>query len=55
MLYVLRYINEKPPPLDYVLGVYLVKISLHLIDQARAALIGWTTLQILRRHTVFDH
>jgi hypothetical protein len=46
-------VNEKPTLLDYVLGVYLVKIILLRIDQAKAA--GWTTLQILRRHTLFDH
>ncbi len=44
-------LNANPTPLDYVIGVYSVKIILLLLGKDRPLVpIGWPNLQILRWH-----
>jgi hypothetical protein len=44
-------LNANPTSLDYVIGVYSVKISLLLLGKDRPLVpIGWPNLQILRWH-----
>ncbi len=50
--FVFLAVNANPTLLDYVIGVYLVKIIVLLIGQGSMTLlsIGWMNLKILRRH-----
>jgi hypothetical protein len=53
-IFIFLTVNEKPTPLNSIIGVYLVRIILLLIGQGSRPMfpIGWTNVQIRRCHNL---